>query len=71
MVIARVPGTARIVAEAGGVADGVHLTVLPRPRPVSAGAGDADELRAESLVEPGWRLLRRAPIEGRGPSDGD
>ncbi len=53
VVIARVPGTARIVAEAGGVADGVHLTVLPRPQPVSAGAGDADELRAESLVESG------------------
>jgi uncharacterized protein YjdB len=52
-VVARVPGMTKITATAGGMTEGVHLTVLPRPEPIRSGAGGADEARRDPAVETG------------------
>jgi hypothetical protein len=43
----------KITATAGGMTEGVHLTVLPRPEPIRSGAGGADEARRDPAVETG------------------
>jgi hypothetical protein len=52
-VVARVPGTTKITAIAGGMTEGGHLTVLPRPEPIHWGPEGADEPRRDPAVEAG------------------
>jgi serine/threonine protein kinase len=52
-VVARVPGTTKITATAGGMTERGHLTVLPRPEPIHSGSEGADEARRDPAVEAG------------------
>ena len=53
IVVATGPGSTTITAVSGGIAEGIRLTVVPRPQPVREGTGGAEQARADAGLEAG------------------